>query len=182
VKIDNAARKIASVELRLAPNPLPEKNLGIFPSGLDNPNEWFQAGEQPGSVLTKSVSGSTNYPTTGKRPMHQIVSILQWLAKWLLGARFAENQAPRFRGADETIVVAIRPGEDHWARVGWMKVRLLLEKLGGPPCPRMALARVPSERAVNLRAKSIHGEPFVPETSPPSYLRNVFPPPEFPGR
>jgi hypothetical protein len=114
--------------------------------------------------------------------MHQIVSILQWLAKWLLGARFAESRAPRLRSADETFVVAIHLGEDHWAHVGWMKVRLVLERLGGPPCPRMALVRIPSARAVNLRANSIHGEPFVPETSPPSYLRNVFPPPDFPAR
>jgi hypothetical protein len=113
--------------------------------------------------------------------MLEIVSILQWLAKFLLGGRFTETSAPRLRRPDEAFEVCVRSGGDHWPGVGWMKVRLMLEQLGGLPCRRMAPVRVPNNQRVNPRAKPIHCERFLPETSPPSYLRNCFSPPDFPG-
>ncbi|MCC6125177.1 MAG: hypothetical protein IT426_09465 [Pirellulales bacterium] len=109
--------------------------------------------------------------------MQFLVSILQCLARILFGAIFAEAYSPRFRGPAEAFPLRVRTGDDHWPRVGWMKVCLLLEEFGGLPRPCMAPPRTPNRR-VNPRAKSIRSAGFSLETSPPSYLRTCFPPPD----
>jgi hypothetical protein len=117
-----------------------------------------------------------------KIAMHLFVSILQCLARFLFGAHFTERISPRFHRSAEAFSLRFRSGDDHWPSVGWMKVRLLLDEFGGLPCRRMVLLRVLNVQRVNLRAKSIQSEGFLPETSPPLYLRTCFSPPEFRGR
>lgn len=113
--------------------------------------------------------------------MHFIVSILQCVARILLGGSLAEKDLPRSRGRAVAYRLRVPTGDDHWPRVGWRKIRLLLEAFSGMPCRRMVLIRVPTLQQVNPRAKSVQSESFLAETSPPSYLRNRFSPPDFPG-
>jgi hypothetical protein len=111
--------------------------------------------------------------------MHLFVSILQGLARLLFGANFAEKGSPYVRGPAGTFALRFRSGDDHWPGVGWMKVRLKLEEFGGLPCRCMVPLRTPHNQRVNPRAKSIRSESFLAETSPPTYLRTCFSPPDF---
>jgi hypothetical protein len=110
--------------------------------------------------------------------MHFFVSILQWLARILLGTHFAEEQSLSRHGTPEALMLGCGSADDHWPSVGWKKIHLKLEEFAGLPRVCRAPVRVPHPFGANPRKNSIDPAGFSPETPPTSYLQNGFSPHE----